>query len=39
MKIYPVQHIVILKPAYGDIKPPLYKMETYRSQKEDKWDI
>ena len=39
MKIYPVQHITILKPAHGNIEPPLYKMETYKSQEEDKWDI
>ena len=30
IKIYPVQYIVMLKPAYGDVKPLLYKMETYR---------
>ena len=29
----------MLKPAKGDIKPPLYKIDTYRGQKEDKWDI
>jgi len=39
MKIYLVQHIAMLKPAYGNVKPPLYKMETYRGQKEDKWDV
>ena len=39
MKIYSVQHIAMLKPAHGDIKPPVYEMETYRSQEEDKWDI
>jgi len=39
MKIYPIQHIAILEPAHRDIKPPLYKIKTYRSQKEDKWDI
>ena len=39
MKIYLVQHIAILKPVYRSIKPPLYKIETYKSQKEDKWDI
>jgi len=30
MKIYPVQHIAMLKPAHGSVKPPLYKIETYR---------
>jgi len=39
MKIYPVQHIAMLKPAHRNIKPPVYKMEIYKSQKEDKWDI
>jgi len=39
MKIYPVQHIAMLKPAHGDIEPLVYKIETYRSQKEDKWDV
>jgi len=29
----------MLKPAHEDIKPPVYKMETYRGQEEDKWDI
>jgi len=35
IKIYPVQHIAILKPAHRNIEPPVYKMETYRSQEED----
>ena len=39
MKIYPVQHIAMLKPAHGNVKPPLYEIETYRGQEEDKWDI
>jgi len=39
MKIYPVQHIAMLELAYRDIEPPLYKMETYRGQEENKWDI
>jgi len=36
MKIYPVQHIAILEPAHRNIEPPVYKMETYRGQEEDK---
>jgi len=39
MKIYPVQHIAILEPAYKNVKPPVYKMEIYKGQKEDKWDV
>src|SRR6266568_6841762 len=30
MKIYLVQHIVMLKPAKGDIKPLLYEMDIYK---------
>ena len=36
MKIYPVQHIAILKPAHENVEPLLYKMETYKGQEEDK---
>jgi len=39
MKIYSVQHIAILKPAHKNIEPLLYEIETYRSQKENKWNI
>jgi len=39
MKIYLVQHIIILKLAKGNIKPLLYKINTYRGQEEDKWDV
>ena len=39
MKIYLVQHIVMLEPATGEIEPLVYKMEIYRGQEEDKWDI
>jgi len=39
IKIYPVQHIAMLESAHGDIKPPVYKMKTYKGQEEDKWDV
>ena len=39
IKIYLVQYIIMLKPAKGDIKPLLYKMDIYKDQEEDKWDI
>src|SRR6266568_944696 len=39
MKIYPVQHIIILELAKGNIKPLLYKIDIYKGQEEDKWDI
>jgi len=29
----------MLEPAHGNIKPPVYKMEMYRGQEEDKWDV
>jgi len=34
IKIYLIQHVAILKPAHRNIKPLLYKMKTYKSQKE-----
>jgi len=36
MKIYPIQHVAMLKLAYGSIKPLVYKADIYREQKEDK---
>jgi len=39
IKIYLVQYIIILKPAHSNIKPPLYKINTYKGQEEDKWEI
>jgi len=30
---------VILKPVKGDVKPLLYKMDIYRGQEKDEWDI
>jgi len=34
MKIYSVQHVAILKPAHRNVEPPIYKIETYKSQKK-----
>ena len=39
IKIYLVQYVMILKLAKGDIKPPLYKMDIYRGQEENEWDV
>ncbi len=39
MKIYPVQHIIILELAQGNIKPLVYKIDIYRGQEEDKQNI
>jgi len=30
IKIYPIQHIVILELVYGNIKLLVYKVDTYR---------
>ena len=39
MKIYPVQHIIMLEPAKGEIEPLVYKMDIYRGQEKDEQDI
>ena len=39
MKIYLVQHVIMLELVHKDIKPLLYKIEIYRGQEEDKWDV
>ena len=36
MKIYPIQHVAMLDPAHGNIKPLVYKADTYRGQEENK---
>ena len=30
IKIYPIQHIIILEPVHGNIKSPVYKADIYR---------
>ena len=39
IKIYSIQHVVILEPVYGNIKPLVYKADIYRGQEEDKWQV
>jgi hypothetical protein len=39
MKIYPIQHIVMLEPAHGNTEPPVYEADTYRGQEEDEWQV
>ena len=39
MKIYPIQYIAILKLAYRNIKPLVYKVDIYRGQKKDKQEV
>ena len=36
IKIYLVQHIAILEPAYREYKLLMYKADTYRGREEDK---
>jgi len=36
MKIYLVQHIIILEPAYKDLALLVYKEDIYRGQEKDK---
>ena len=39
IKIYLVQHVMMLESAKGNVEPLLYEMDIYRGQEEDKWDI
>ena len=39
MKIYPVQYIIMLELVQGNIKLLVYKMDMYRGQEKDKWDV
>jgi len=39
MKIYSIQHIAMLELAYRNIKLLVYKADTYRGQKKDKWQV
>jgi len=36
IKIYPVQHIIILEPAHRDLVLLVYKEDTYKGQEENK---
>jgi len=36
IKIYPVQHIIMLEPAYKDLALLVYKEDTYRGQEKNK---
>jgi len=35
MKVYPIQYVAILEPAYGNVKLLVYKADMYRGQEED----
>ena len=39
IKIYLVQHIIILEPVKGNVEPLLYKIDIYKGQEEDKQDV
>ena len=36
IKIYPIQYIIILRPAHKNIELLVYKVDIYRGQEEDK---
>jgi len=39
MKIYPIQYVAMLELAYRNIKPLVYKVDIYKGQEEDKWQV
>ena len=39
MKIYPIQYVAMLEPAYGNIKLLVYKADIYRGQEEDEQEV
>jgi len=39
IKIYPVQHIIMLKLAHRDLALLVYKKDIYRGQEEDEWPL
>ena len=39
IKIYLIQHIIMLKLAYKNLKLLVYKIDTYKGQKEDKQPV
>ena len=39
IRVYPIQHVIILELVYRNIKPLVYKADIYRGQKEDKWEV
>ena len=39
IKIYSVQHIIMLKLVYRDIVPLVYKADTYRGKEENKQEV
>ena len=39
IKIYPVQHIIILEPVYREYKLLIYETDTYKGREKDKWEV
>ena len=39
IKIYLVYYIAILEPVYGNHELLVYKQDTYKGYKEDKWPV
>ena len=39
IKIYPIQYIAILKPVYGNAELLVYKVDIYKEQEKDKWEV
>ena len=39
IKIYPIQYIAILEPVYRNVKLLVYKVDIYKGQEEDKWEV
>ena len=39
IKIYPIQHIIMLELVYRNVKLLVYKVDIYRGQEEDKWEV
>ena len=37
IKIHPVHYITMLEPVHGNYKPLVYKQNTYKGYKKDKW--
>ena len=39
IKIYLIQYIIMLKLIYREHKPLIYKADTYKGRKENKWEV
>ena len=39
IKIYPIQYIIMLKLIYRNVKLLVYKVDIYREQEKDEWEV